>query len=363
MIRAALLAATVGLVLSTPALAQSRLSVAKGLYLKAEYEEALKVLAEAAVTEPETPAHEAHHYRALCLLALGRTTDSEAAMAAAVEADPFFVPQAADVSPRISRLYADVRQRLLPAIVRRRLTEARERYQDGEYTRALDGFSSVTKLLDEPSLAARDDLSDLRLAASGLSELARLRVASATPTPAPVMPAAPAPAAPAPAVAASPAATPTPAPAAAAAAATSAGTPGIPPAAGPRPAGGAPSTASTTPGVTPAPPAAERATPPAATPAAGAVTAPPKALVQTLPRWNPPDLATARRAFNGSVRVQIDRTGAVTQAAIDRPTHPAYDRLLIEAARTWRYQPALRDGQPVPSETIVEVRLQPAAGQ
>ena len=39
--------------------------------------------------------------------------------------------------------------------------------------------------------------------------------------------------------------------------------------------------------------------------------------------------------------------------------HPAYDRLLLQAAREWTYQPARANGAAVPSEKVVQVVLKP----
>ena len=77
-----------------------------------------------------------------------------------------------------------------------------------------------------------------------------------------------------------------------------------------------------------------------------------------MPIWRPPDANTLRQALKGSVLVSIDPTGRVTNAVMQQVVHPAYDRLLLAAARSWRYQPATRDGQPIDSQVVVPVVLQ-----
>ena len=67
----------------------------------------------------------------------------------------------------------------------------------------------------------------------------------------------------------------------------------------------------------------------------------------------------AQLGFSGAVRVTIDATGKVTGAVMDRPVYPPYDRLVLAAARAWTYRPATRNGQPVSSERLVEIVLQP----
>jgi tetratricopeptide (TPR) repeat protein len=330
--------AAVLVAMGPPAWAQTRLAAAKTLYLNAAYEDALKLLAEVAVTEPTAPVDETHHYRALCLLALGRATDAELAMSAAVEANPFFVPSASDVSPRVSRMYVDVRQRLLPQIVRRRLAEARERYRDGERQLALDGFEAVLKLLGDPSLASRDDLSDLRLAANGFADLAR---AQPEPTPPTVVSGAPIP----------PIASPLPAPGRPATAVRAAApTPPVTPVA----VASAPRSVST-PAASTTVPSGESVDRSAVAPVLTSAVA----ISQVLPRWVPPDANTARRAFAGSVHVSIDARGFVTAARMERSVFPTYDRLVLEATRGWRYRPATQNGEPVRADVIVQIQLRP----
>jgi TonB family protein len=58
-----------------------------------------------------------------------------------------------------------------------------------------------------------------------------------------------------------------------------------------------------------------------------------------------------------SVRVIIGTNGKVTQATIERSSHPIYDRLVLQAARDWVYQPATMNGRPVTAEKVVTVQL------
>ena len=100
------------------------------------------------------------------------------------------------------------------------------------------------------------------------------------------------------------------------------------------------------PASTPAPqvrvPAPQATTPPVIRPAT--------AISQEMPVWSRTDLAVP---LTGEVHLKIDETGAVTSAVITKATDPRYDAQLLAAARTWRYQPALRDGQPLASEKTI----------
>jgi TonB family protein len=83
------------------------------------------------------------------------------------------------------------------------------------------------------------------------------------------------------------------------------------------------------------------------------------AIRQTLPQWTPPDSLSRQAEFAGAVRIGIGEDGKVMTATMAKSVHPAYDRLLLAAAQEWLYEPARRDGVPVPSEHTVEVRLKP----
>jgi TonB family protein len=86
----------------------------------------------------------------------------------------------------------------------------------------------------------------------------------------------------------------------------------------------------------------------------------PIAIRETLPPWSPAN-PSQRMEFAGALRVTISATGTVESAEITKSIHPAYDQLLLQAARTWRYQPARRNGVALPSEKTVSIRLKPPA--
>jgi TonB family protein len=87
------------------------------------------------------------------------------------------------------------------------------------------------------------------------------------------------------------------------------------------------------------------------------VISPPAAISQTLPEWIPPDQVAAAREFVGSIKVTIGIDGRVKAAEIERPTYPTYDARLLQAAKSWTYKPATRNGQPVESEKVIAIQL------
>ncbi len=101
-----------------------------------------------------------------------------------------------------------------------------------------------------------------------------------------------------------------------------------------------------------------------ATPASAAVSTrasvivPPAVIQQKLPPWVPDPVSRAAE-FRGAIRVQISAEGKVTNAEIIKSVHPAYDQSLLRAARGWLYEPAKKDGVPIPSEKTVEVAVTP----
>jgi hypothetical protein len=50
--------------------------------------------------------------------------------------------------------------------------------------------------------------------------------------------------------------------------------------------------------------------------------------------------------------------GQVERAAIRNSRYPTYDELLLQAARNWRYRPALKDGTPVKYSRTIFIVLQ-----
>ena len=182
---------------SSSAAAQATEVDFKALYAAAEYDKALEVVG-------SLDTLEAQQYRALCLLALGRTADASTAIESLVNASPTFIPSSEDAPPRFVELVTKVRQKLLPTIARRAFTEGRDLYNGKQNEEAVKRFSLVLTLLKDPAFTDLNAKQDLETLATGFIDLAK---ASSTPVkvvttpPEPVPPPAAAPAAAATAVA------------------------------------------------------------------------------------------------------------------------------------------------------------------
>jgi TonB family protein len=58
----------------------------------------------------------------------------------------------------------------------------------------------------------------------------------------------------------------------------------------------------------------------------------------------------------GVLFVVIDERGSVESAIITEPLERTYDRMVLAAARTWTYQPAMRNGASVKHRTHARLR-------
>ena len=284
--------------LSAAAAAQNDLGEAKAKYEEAAYEDALTTLTKASASTTADRV-QLEQYRALCLIALGRISEAERAVAALVDADPTYLPPSSVASPRVLAMVAEIRRKELPGVARRVLDSGRAAYEAKDIPRAQRQFDLLLKLLDDPIMEGRPEREDLLAVARGFSTLL---VAAPAPRP--------------------------------------------PAAETERPA---------------APPAAAAATLPAIP--AVSTFVPASVIQESLPIWTPPNPAVARNEYNGAVKVRIGADGRVKAATIDRPTHPAYDTALLNTARSWLYKPAMQNGTPIESERVIAVRLRPLADQ
>ena len=155
---------------------EASLAVARELYGAAEYASALKML----TTLPGADTSRADLqtidlYRALCLLALGNTTEANKVIESMLMLDPLYRPDTTDLPPRVRTAFSDARKRMLPALVQQRYLVARAAFEAKNYAAAAVGFQVVLSGLSDPDLGiagAPPPLSDLKVLASGFHELA-----------------------------------------------------------------------------------------------------------------------------------------------------------------------------------------------
>jgi TonB family protein len=300
-IPAASLAAVLVLVAAVACAQERDLAAARELYASASYDDALVVLNRLRASEhPASQARTIEQYRAFCLLALGRAADAQQAIEAVVAAEPSYQPSESEVSPRIRSAFADVRRRMLPAIIQQKYAEAKAAFDRKAFAAAAAGFSQVLVALTDPAVAAdanRPPLSDLRMLAVGFEELSAKAAAPPPPPPPP----------PAPVVATSP---------------------------------------------------------PPPMPIAFRVYSgedrdviPPAIINQALPAFQ----GTVLVPRTGILEVLISETGDVESAVMTQSVTTGYDRLAVSAARAWRFKPATVNGVPVKYRKVVQISVK--AGQ
>ena len=150
-----------------PAQAADPFARARALYHSAAYEEALSLLI---TIEDESNVEQVEEYRALCLLALGRTGDAERALERIVRRTPLYTIDVADVSPRLVELFRDVRERLLPTVARNLFSRANTNFDAGRYPLATAQLQELVTLIStvEPAVSDKAEMVDLRQRAENL---------------------------------------------------------------------------------------------------------------------------------------------------------------------------------------------------
>jgi TonB family protein len=266
------------------------LANAKSLYASAAYEEALAELAKIDAANWDEHVDE---YRALCLVALGRTSEAEQTLEHLVRLKPFHSMAPNQMSPRVVSLFKAVRRETLPSVARDMYKEAKTLYDAGRLDEALVQFRQLGTLLSEDDLVAHTpNLADVKQLADGFLKLAEARVAAA-PKPSPPVP--------------------------------------------PKPA--------------------VVATPRTFTEDDHDVT-PPVAIDRRLPEWKPLSATRVPGTVRGLLEIVTGTGGGVESAKLVKSVSPAYDRTLLEAAKTWKFQPAKKDGQPVRYRWLMEIVLE-----
>jgi hypothetical protein len=175
---------------ATRLMADSPLADAKALYASASYEAALEALEGA---DAGASVSEVLEYRALCLLALGRTADAQRVTEALVTQSPMLVPSFEEFPPRFVSLVTDTRRKLLPQLARELFSNGRDQFHADKKSEATRQFEQVLVLANDPVLRDAADGADLRTLAMGYLDLLRAKpqpaltappaVAAATPAP------------------------------------------------------------------------------------------------------------------------------------------------------------------------------------
>jgi len=298
--------------------AQDPLGAAKELYGSAAYEEALALLARVDNNGPTELARQVDEYRAFCLYALGRTAEAESVAESLIRKDPMLRLDGGDVSPRIEAMFATIRKRLLPALIRDEYQLGRSARDKKNLAEAEPHLLTARHMLDEArTIGAWDDgLADLSLLVDGFLDLAH---AAAVQQPQIALRSEAAP---------EPGRVETSTPVA------------------PTPTRVADLSAGTTDGSR-------------VYDSSDTDVSPPIAIRQAVPA-PPPQLLNIMRTNQqrgGLVEVVIDETGAVQDAVMRQSVNAGYDNVILGAARTWRYRPATKAGISVRYRKAIVISL------
>lgn len=299
-LRATILAA-VALSATTGQAQQASLATARELYVAAEYASALKMLTTLSGADTsKADLQTIDLYRALCLLALGNSAEANKVIESMLMIDPLYRPDTTDLPPRVRTAFADARKRMLPQLVQQRYLVARAAYEAKNYAAAAVGFQVVLNGLSDPDLVVASAQPPL----SDLKVLASGFHDLASRASAPVE-------------------TPVEAP---------------PPL---------------------APPAPERPAAPVIYGPEDLNVVPPQTVRQVVPPY------PGRVLLNGNATIDliINETGSVDSATIVTSLNPQYDRMAVNAARSWQYKPATLNGTPVKYRKRLQLTVVPGANR
>jgi len=159
-----------------PADPAAELAAVRQLYSAASFEEALARLSRAKLTEPLQDQGDT--YKALCLLALGRSAEAERVIEQLLRRNPAYLPDEADVSPKLVQVFRAVRTRVLPETARGLYNAARASYDKGNFEQASKQMGELLTVIGNTNDGS---LADLKLLGEGFQKLAN----AAKPTPPP----------------------------------------------------------------------------------------------------------------------------------------------------------------------------------
>src|SRR5262245_28187203 len=299
--KAAVTVAAVLIVLSVLALrAQDPLTSARDLYASAAYEEALSTLDKLGDGLPHSLDRQANEYRAFCLFALGRTNEATTVIESMVHEDPLTPLTAPDASPRLEQMFAQVRQRLLPTLIRGRFKAARTAIDQKDYATAEPQLIEALQLITEATKHDIGDetLNDLSVLVDGFLQLIQTTKSTRR---------------------------------------------AVTEAAAPAPTSAAAATPPSSPPIVAPPPAEPRVY----TVADEGVT-PPVVIDERHPLLTQEMKAIIKAwQMRGVLSVTIDETGRVADATLRPSLNASFDAAILGTVRQWKYVPAKKDGVPV----------------
>ena len=270
---------------------QADLAAARALYATAAYEDALERLNR--IRDVAESRDQVDTYKALCLLALGRTRETERVLEQMLTRNPHYVPDERVVSKVLVQTYRVVRARILPPAARTLYASARANYDDRKFDLAAAQLRELLSILSADESDAL--LGDLKVLAEEFLKLAEdeaRKPAERVSVKAP----------------------------------------------------GEPQTLPT--------PVAPSKGPVYSILDRGVVA--PVEITRPIPIWTAPR-GMQPALYQGLIEVVIDEAGRVESAVIRRSIAPSFDAELLNATTLWRFQAASRNAAPVKYRRTYEI--------
>ena len=168
------------IVTASPLLAQDAVQKIKDLYASAAYEETLSAVISLADAAPKP---EVEQYRAFSLVALGRVAEAERVVEALLKVQPRYRPETAEASPRIHDLFAKVRSRIGPGVVKALYGDGRAALERKDRGAAIALFEEMVAVADDPDVKDQESVAELRLLGAGFLDLSKALPAGASSAP------------------------------------------------------------------------------------------------------------------------------------------------------------------------------------
>ena len=173
-------AVVVLVVTASPLLAQDAVQTIKDLYASAAYEETLSAATSLGAADPKP---EVEQYRAFSLVALGRVAEAEQVVEALLKVRPRYRPETAAASPRIQDLFARVRSRIGPGVVKTLYGDGKAALERKDRGAAIALFEEMVAAADDPDIKDQATVAELRLLGAGFLELSKALPAAASSAP------------------------------------------------------------------------------------------------------------------------------------------------------------------------------------
>jgi TonB-like protein len=130
---------------------------ARQLYYSTYYEEALGAIAKVPIDRLSSgQVLVAREYRAMCLLALGRSREADTVIEAMLRTDPLYRPAIRSAPPMLQSAFIRVFTRVMPSLAREQFKRANAAFDSKRFGEAAAGFDAVARFVKAADAATFD---------------------------------------------------------------------------------------------------------------------------------------------------------------------------------------------------------------